>query len=291
MTARPSTMSDSRPTRQTHAATPRRRSTASTPRTTARSRPRCACCQVRRKTTCARSMGCCARSTISSTTTTPRRQSAWNRWSAGRAAGRPTPPRRTPSQTLEPAPPAPRAAVRILSRDAPRHRAPADRRRRGPRPLLPAGRRVCRDRARGHSRRRRPGGRPREGRHGRARARDAGDEHPARHRRGPRRPAASTSPQAAIERFGFPTPGAREELLRDQIARADALYEEGLPAIALLARGREAMALSAALYREILREIERQGFGREPGRVVVPLERRQMLADRNQADRDQLHKA
>ena len=94
--------------------------------------------------------------------------------------------------------------------------------------------------------------------------------------------------QTAIERFGFPAPGARKQLLRDHIARADALYEEGLPAIGLLARGREAMALSAALYREILREIERQGFGREPGRVVVPLERRQMLADRNQADRNQL---
>jgi 15-cis-phytoene synthase len=97
--------------------------------------------------------------------------------------------------------------------------------------------------------------------------------------------------QTAIERFGFPAPGAREELLRDHIARADALYEEGLPAIGLLARGREAMALSAALYREILRQIERQGFGREPGRVVVPLERRQMLADRNQADPNQLHNA
>ena len=66
--------------------------------------------------------------------------------------------------------------------------------------------------------------------------------------------------QSAIERFGFPAPGAREELLRDHIARADALYEEGLPAIALLARGREAMALSAALYREILRQIERDGL-------------------------------
>jgi phytoene synthase len=97
--------------------------------------------------------------------------------------------------------------------------------------------------------------------------------------------------QTAIERFGFPAPGAREELLRDHIARADALYEEGLPAIGLLARGREAMALSAALYREILRQIERQGFGREPGRVVVPLERRQLLADRIQADRDRLHNA
>jgi 15-cis-phytoene synthase len=97
--------------------------------------------------------------------------------------------------------------------------------------------------------------------------------------------------QASIERFGFPMPGAREELLRDHIARADALYEEGLPAIGLLARGREAMALSAALYREILREIEREGFGKNAGRVVVPLERRQLLADRNQADPNQLHKA
>jgi 15-cis-phytoene synthase len=90
--------------------------------------------------------------------------------------------------------------------------------------------------------------------------------------------------QTAIERFGFPAPGAREELLRDHIARADALYEEGLPAIGLLARGREAMALSAALYREILREIERQGFGRKPGRVVVPLERREALASRHQLE-------
>jgi phytoene synthase len=84
--------------------------------------------------------------------------------------------------------------------------------------------------------------------------------------------------QSAIERFGFPAPGTREQLLRDHIARADALYEEGLPAIALLARGREAMALSAALYREILRQLEREGFGRRAGRVVVPPARRQALA-------------
>jgi 15-cis-phytoene synthase len=88
--------------------------------------------------------------------------------------------------------------------------------------------------------------------------------------------------QTAIERFGFPAPGAREELLRDHIARADALYEEGLPAIGLLARGRAAMALSAVLYREILRQIEREGFGRRPGRVVVPLAHRNLLANRNQ---------
>jgi 15-cis-phytoene synthase len=80
-----------------------------------------------------------------------------------------------------------------------------------------------------------------------------------------------------IERFGFPTPGAREDLLSDQIARADALYEEGLGAIPLLANGRRAMALSAALYREILRQIEREGYGRKPGRATVPAWRRNLL--------------
>jgi phytoene synthase len=80
-----------------------------------------------------------------------------------------------------------------------------------------------------------------------------------------------------IERFGFPAPGAREALLREQIARADALYEEGAGAIALLHNGRKAMALAAALYREILRQLERDGFGRRPGRAVVPAWRARML--------------
>jgi 15-cis-phytoene synthase len=84
--------------------------------------------------------------------------------------------------------------------------------------------------------------------------------------------------RSTIERFGLPTPGAREELLRDQIARADARYEEGLGAIALLTNGRHAMGLSAALYREILRQIERDGYGRKPGRVVVPAWRRRLLS-------------
>jgi 15-cis-phytoene synthase len=83
--------------------------------------------------------------------------------------------------------------------------------------------------------------------------------------------------RSTIERFGFPTPGARKALLRDQIARADTLYEEGAGAIALLSRGRRAMGLSVALYREILRQIERDGFGREPGRAVVPRWRRRLL--------------
>lgn len=77
-------------------------------------------------------------------------------------------------------------------------------------------------------------------------------------------------PRTLIERYGFPAPGARQRLLRELIAHADALYEEGAGAIALLREGRAAMALSAALYREILRQIEREGFGARPGRTVVP---------------------
>jgi phytoene synthase len=83
--------------------------------------------------------------------------------------------------------------------------------------------------------------------------------------------------RGTIDRFGIPTPGAREELLRDQIARADRLYEEGLDAIPLLPRGRRGMAVSAALYREILRQIERDGFGATPGRVTVPAWRRRLV--------------
>jgi phytoene synthase len=83
--------------------------------------------------------------------------------------------------------------------------------------------------------------------------------------------------RTTIERFGLPIPGERQDLLRDQIARADALYRDGLGAIPLLSRGRQAMGVSAALYREILRQIERDGYGRKPGRVTVPAWRRRLL--------------
>lgn len=84
-------------------------------------------------------------------------------------------------------------------------------------------------------------------------------------------------PRTAIERFGFPTPGNREALLRDQIPRADALYAKGMGAIPLLRHGRQAMGLSTVLYQEILRQIERDGFGRRPGRTVVPQWRKRVL--------------
>jgi len=77
-------------------------------------------------------------------------------------------------------------------------------------------------------------------------------------------------PRDRIERLGFPSPGAREQLLREGIAEADALYEQGSVAIPLLRSGRAAMALAADLYREILRQIERDGFGIQHGRAVVP---------------------
>jgi 15-cis-phytoene synthase len=85
--------------------------------------------------------------------------------------------------------------------------------------------------------------------------------------------------KSTIRRYGSPLPGARERLLRDQIARADALYDQGLPAIDQLTHGREAMSLATALYREILRQIERDGYGRKPGRAEITSHRNRELMD------------
>jgi phytoene synthase len=85
---------------------------------------------------------------------------------------------------------------------------------------------------------------------------------------------------ATVRRFGSPAPGAREQLLRDQIARADALYDEGTAGIAKLRHGRRAIAAAAGMYREILRQIERDGYGRSPGRAVVPRSRKLLIAAR-----------
>jgi 15-cis-phytoene synthase len=77
-----------------------------------------------------------------------------------------------------------------------------------------------------------------------------------------------------IQRLGTPRPGEREALVRDQIARAEALYEVGNAGIPKLATGRRAIAAAAAMYREILREVERGGCGRERGRAVVSRSRK-----------------
>jgi phytoene synthase len=80
-----------------------------------------------------------------------------------------------------------------------------------------------------------------------------------------------------IERFGPPAPGKREALLRHEIDRADVWYDEGATAIPLLRDGKRAIAAGFALYREILRQIEREGYGARPGRVVVPAWRRSLV--------------
>jgi len=86
-------------------------------------------------------------------------------------------------------------------------------------------------------------------------------------------------PSATIERCGGSlAPGEREAILRDQIARADRQYEIGCAGITLLARGQRAIAAAAAMYREILRQIERDGYGAEPGRAVVPRRRKLLVA-------------
>lgn len=81
-----------------------------------------------------------------------------------------------------------------------------------------------------------------------------------------------------LERFGGSGSAAREPLLRDQIGRAEALYERGTRGLGFLMRGRPAIAAAAAMYREILREIARQRYGAHRGRVAVPRWRKVRVA-------------
>jgi 15-cis-phytoene synthase len=90
--------------------------------------------------------------------------------------------------------------------------------------------------------------------------------------------------RATVDRFGPPLPGAREGLVRDQIARADARYAEGIAGIPLLRRGRVAIRAAASMYREILRQIERDGYGARPGRAVVGRGRKLWLIARSLPD-------
>jgi len=84
--------------------------------------------------------------------------------------------------------------------------------------------------------------------------------------------------QETVDRFGRPLPGRREALLRDQIARANALYELAAPGIPLLRNGAYAVSCAARMYREILMQIERDGYGARPGRSVVSVPRKLILA-------------
>jgi phytoene synthase len=84
-----------------------------------------------------------------------------------------------------------------------------------------------------------------------------------------------------VERFGGSLePGRRAGVLRDQIARADALYDLGLEGVPMLRTGQRAIAAAAEMYREILRQIERDGLGARPGRAVVARRRKLYVAVR-----------
>lgn len=82
----------------------------------------------------------------------------------------------------------------------------------------------------------------------------------------------------AVARHGPPRPGQRSDLLREQIARADELYVEGLRGVGQLRRGRPAIRAAAGMYREILRELERDGLGEQPGRATVSTPRKARAA-------------
>jgi phytoene synthase len=69
----------------------------------------------------------------------------------------------------------------------------------------------------------------------------------------------------------------RSALYRDQIARADALYDQGLAGVDALVHGGRAIAAAGRMYREILRQIEREGLGARRTRAVVPRRRKLVL--------------
>jgi phytoene synthase len=84
--------------------------------------------------------------------------------------------------------------------------------------------------------------------------------------------------QDSVMRHGSLEPGRRAGLLREQIAYADILYERGLAGVGELRSGGRAITAAGAMYREILREIERDGYGARQGRARVPRTRKLAVA-------------
>lgn len=73
----------------------------------------------------------------------------------------------------------------------------------------------------------------------------------------------------------------RTAVLRAEIALADRDYERGMAGIPLLRHGRRSISAAALMYREILRQIERDGLGtRRPHRAVVSRARKASLIAR-----------
>lgn len=70
----------------------------------------------------------------------------------------------------------------------------------------------------------------------------------------------------------------RTELLQVEIAIADGWYERGLAGVHYLLQGRRQVRAAALMYREILRQLERDGLGRvRPQRVSVSRSRKLWL--------------
>lgn len=83
----------------------------------------------------------------------------------------------------------------------------------------------------------------------------------------------------AAGRVYLPDLAAGEEratVIRRHVARADALYDEGIAGITHLRRGRVAIRAAAVMYREILRQIERDGYA--SGRATVSAPRKVLIA-------------
>jgi len=94
--------------------------------------------------------------------------------------------------------------------------------------------------------------------------------------------AADVAPGDAAALLGLPGwPVARRiALLTDEIARADADYAAGLAGVGLLRSGGRGVRAAASMYREILRELERDGYGASGRRPVVPRHRKAGLLAR-----------
>lgn len=90
------------------------------------------------------------------------------------------------------------------------------------------------------------------------------------------------APGDTVELLALPAwPRARRErLLAPEIARADADYATGLAGVDSLVRGGPAIRAAGAMYRAILREVERDGYGASGRRAVVPRHRKvQLIAE------------
>ena len=196
-----------------------------------RSRSPAGCCRAPCATTSTGSTSCSACSTTSSTSAIPRRPSGSPPSRRGaRAAPACTQETEILAVARRAARPAARGAARLLPRDARRPRGDADPDRGGARHvLLP---------------RRRDGGRGHDGdpRHAPGVAVDEATAAAALGKAMQRTNILRDIDEdmgngriylamETVERFGSLEPGRREALLRDQIARADALYDEGVAGI------------------------------------------------------------